>query len=57
MLLLIDQELQAHYDEIQRQLQIALDQYGQAQRRATALQGELDEVRNSLEAVCFYYSK
>ncbi|ODN04184.1 Paramyosin, short form [Orchesella cincta] len=43
-------ELQSHYDEVQRQLQIALDQYGQATRRAAALQGELDEVRNSLEA-------
>jgi len=42
-------ELQAHYEDVQRQLQVTLDQYGAAQRRATALQGELDEVRTSLE--------
>lgn len=43
-------EITAQYEEVQRQLQIALDQYGQAQRRAQALQAELDEVRSSLEA-------
>jgi len=34
-----------------RQLQVALDQFSSSQRRAQALQGELDEVRNGLEAV------
>jgi chromosome segregation ATPase len=43
-------EIQAQYDEVQRQLQIAMDQYGAAQRRATQLQSEVDEVRSSLEA-------
>uniref|UniRef100_T1J4Y6 Paramyosin n=1 Tax=Strigamia maritima TaxID=126957 RepID=T1J4Y6_STRMM len=43
-------ELQNHYDEIQRQLQSTLDQYGIAQRRCQGLQAELDEMRTSLEA-------
>jgi len=43
-------ELQVHYEECQRQLQIALDQYGAAQRRAQGLQVELEEVRSSFES-------
>jgi len=42
-------EMQNHYDEIQRQLQSTIDQYGIAQRRAQALQAELEEVRINLE--------
>lgn len=42
-------ELQAHYDEVQRQLQQTLDQYGVAQRRLQSLTGELEEVRLNYE--------
>lgn len=42
-------ELQAGYEEIQRQLQQTLDQYAVAQRRLTSLSGELDEVRANYE--------
>lgn len=42
-------ELQAHYDEVQRQLQQTLDQYGVAQRRLQSLTGELEEVRINYE--------
>ena len=51
------QELSAHYDECQRQLQIALDQYGMAQRKANSLQAELDEVRSACEAVSKLFFK
>lgn len=56
------QELQAHYDELQRQLQTTLDQYGVAQRRIQALTAEYEEARAGLEAVShlsfsvFHYS-
>lgn len=42
-------ELQAHYDEVQRQLQQTLDQYGVAQRRLQSLTAELEEVRANYE--------
>lgn len=42
-------ELQAHYDEVQRQLQQTLDQYGVAQRRLQSLIAELEEVRANYE--------
>lgn len=42
-------ELQAHYDEVQRQLQHTLDQFGVAQRRLQSLTGELEEVRINYE--------
>lgn len=42
-------ELQAHYDEVQRQLQQTLDQFGVAQRRLQSLTGELEEVRINYE--------
>jgi len=42
-------ELQNHYDELQRQLQNTIDQYGVAQRRAQALQAELEEIRTNLD--------
>ncbi|XP_055532337.1 paramyosin, short form isoform X2 [Wyeomyia smithii] len=38
-------EIQAHYEEIQRQLQSTVDQYGIAQRRIQSLNGELEEIR------------
>jgi len=44
------QELQVHYDELQRQLQQTLDQYGMAQRRIQALTAEYEEARANLEA-------
>lgn len=43
------QELQVHYDELQRGLQQTLDQYGMAQRRIQALTAEYEEARSSLE--------
>jgi len=42
-------DLQNHYDELQRQLQTTLDQYGIAQRRIQALQAELEEMRVNIE--------
>lgn len=45
------QELQAHYDELQRQLQTTLDQYGVAQRRIQGLTAEYEEARGALDAV------
>jgi chromosome segregation ATPase len=38
-------EITAHYEEIQRQLQTTIDQYGVAQRRIQSLTGELEELR------------
>jgi len=43
-------EIQAHYDEVQRQLQVTLDQYGIAQRRLQSLTGEIEEVRGNYES-------
>ncbi|XP_030373349.1 paramyosin, long form isoform X1 [Scaptodrosophila lebanonensis] len=43
-------ELQAHYEDVQRQLQATLDQYAVAQRRLAGLNGELEEVRSHLES-------
>ncbi|XP_018058671.1 PREDICTED: paramyosin, long form-like [Atta colombica] len=43
-------ELQAHYDEIQRQLQVTLDQLGISQRRLQSLTAELEEVRGNYES-------
>lgn len=45
----VPQELQAHYDETQRQLAVTLDQYGIAQRRLQSLTSELEEVRGNYE--------
>ena len=42
-------EIQAHYDDIQRQLQQTLDQYTVAQRRIASLTGEIEEVRANYE--------
>lgn len=44
-------ELQAHYDEIQRQLQVTLDQLSVAQRRVQALTAEAEEIRSNYESV------
>lgn len=38
-------ELTASYEELQRQLQTTMDQYGIAQRRIQSLAGELEEMR------------
>ncbi|KYQ51217.1 Paramyosin [Trachymyrmex zeteki] len=43
-------ELQAHYDEIQRQLQVTLDQLGISQRRLQSLTVELEEIRGNYES-------
>jgi chromosome segregation ATPase len=43
-------ELQAHYDDVQRQLQQTLDSYSVAQRRLQSLTGEIEEVRGNYEA-------
>jgi septation ring formation regulator EzrA len=48
----ITQEIQAHYDEVQRQLQVTLDQYGITQRKLQSITAELEEVRGNYEAVC-----
>lgn len=48
---LVFQELQAHYDEVQRQLQVTLDQLGISQRRLQSLTAELEEVRGNYESV------
>jgi len=42
-------ELQAHYDDVQRQLQQTLDQYGVAQRRIQSISAELEEIRANYE--------
>lgn len=42
-------EIQAHYDDIQRQLQQTLDQYAVATRRISSLVGEVDEMRANYE--------
>ncbi|CAG9138347.1 unnamed protein product, partial [Plutella xylostella] len=42
-------EIQSHYDEVQRQLQVTLDQYGVAQRRIQSLTGEVEEIRGNYE--------
>lgn len=44
-------EISASYDEVQRQLQVTLDQYSVAQRRVQALTGEVEEVRGNYEGV------
>lgn len=51
---LVFQELQAHYDEVQRQLQVTLDQLGISQRRLQSLTAELEEVRGNYESVSVY---
>jgi septation ring formation regulator EzrA len=45
------QEIQAHYDEVHRQLQVTVDQYGVAQRKLQALTSELEEIRSNYESV------
>lgn len=47
-------EIQTHYDEVQRQLQVTLDQYGVAQRRIQSLTGEVEEIRGNYEQVSVY---
>ena len=45
------QELQAHYDEAQRQLAVTMDQCAIAQRKVQSLTAELEEVRINYETV------
>lgn len=44
-------ELQAHYDEVQRQLQVTLDQLSVSQRRVQSLTVEVEEIRGNYESV------
>lgn len=44
-------ELQAHYDEVQRQLQVTLDQLSVSQRRVQSLTAEVEEIRGNYESV------
>lgn len=44
-------ELQAHYDEVQRQLQVTLDQFSVSQRRVQSLTAEVEEIRGNYESV------
>ncbi|GLG92509.1 Paramyosin, long form [Gryllus bimaculatus] len=44
-------EIQAHYDEIQRQLAVTLDQLGIAQRKVQSLTVEIEEIRSNYESV------
>ncbi|XP_022908300.2 paramyosin, long form [Onthophagus taurus] len=43
-------ELQAHYDEVQRQLSVTLDQLSVSQRRVQALTAEVEEIRGNYES-------
>ncbi|KAJ8954900.1 hypothetical protein NQ318_016839 [Aromia moschata] len=43
-------EIQAHYDEVQRQLQVTLDQFSVSQRRVQALTAEVEEIRGNYES-------
>jgi archaellum component FlaC len=45
------QEIQAHYDEVHRQLQVTVDQYGIAQRKLQTLTSEIEEIRSNYEVV------
>lgn len=42
-------EITAAYEDIQRQLQTTIDQYGVAQRRILGMSGELEELRGNYE--------
>lgn len=50
------QELQAHYDEGQRQLAVTLDQLAIAQRKIQSLTGEMEELRGNYDAVSLKHS-
>ncbi|KAJ8922137.1 hypothetical protein NQ315_004071 [Exocentrus adspersus] len=43
-------EIQAHYDEVSRQLQVTLDQLSVSQRRVQALTAEVEEIRGNYES-------
>lgn len=43
-------ELQAHYDEVQRQLQVTIDQLSIAQRKVQSLTAECEEIRGNYES-------
>lgn len=42
-------EITAQYEELQRQLQITMDQYSIAQRRIQSLSGEMEELRGNYD--------
>jgi DNA repair exonuclease SbcCD ATPase subunit len=44
-------ELTAHYDEVQRQLQVTLDQLSISQRKIQAFTAEIEEIRGNYESV------
>lgn len=44
-------EITAHYDEVQRQLQVTLDQLSASQRKIQALTAEVEEIRGNYESV------
>lgn len=44
-------ELQAHYDEVQRQLQVTIDQLSISQRKVQSLTAECEEIRGNYESV------
>uniref|UniRef100_A0A1B6KTP5 Paramyosin n=1 Tax=Graphocephala atropunctata TaxID=36148 RepID=A0A1B6KTP5_9HEMI len=43
-------ELQAHYDEVQRQLAVTLDQYAIASRKVQSITAELEEIRGNYDS-------
>lgn len=47
-------EISAQYDEVQRQLQVTLDQLSISQRRVQALTGEVEEIRGNYESVSHF---
>lgn len=49
------QELQAHYDEGQRQLAVTLDQLAITQRKLQSLTGEFEELRGNYDSVSFTF--
>lgn len=44
-------EITTHYEEVQRQLQVTLDQLSVSQRRVQALTAEAEEIRSNYEGV------
>lgn len=48
-------EISAQYDEVQRQLQVTLDQLSVSQRRVQALTAEAEEIRGNYEGVRNYF--
>lgn len=49
-------EISAHYDELQRQLQVTLDQLSVSQRKVQALTAEVEEIRGNYESVSVFFT-